>query len=269
MYQLEVARSINYKVFDEEMIAGCVAAGIKKIEISSCNPDIDFDEADMAQRVQEWMRICSKYDVEILSVHLPFGPNWELCTCNDAIREKAMKQYLKLIEIFKPIAPKRFILHPGYPRVPIEERPLRIQNFRTNGAILAQAVKPAKLAVENMPQDCLGNTADELNSLVDGLENVCVCCDTNHWYQEKPHDALAKLGKRVETVHINDYDGKVETHWLAGEGVVEWNKIIGLLEQNGYQGPFLYECGQKYTHEQVVEATKRLFAEYNAQASCH
>lgn len=268
MYQLEVARSINFQGFSEERIKGCREAGIMKIEISSCNPVIDFDEEEMRQKAEEWVRVCQKYGIEIISVHLPFGRDWELCSCDDAVREKAMAQYMKLIEIFKPIAPQRFILHPGYPRVPAEERPYRKENFKKNGAIIAEAIKPAKLAVENMPQDCLGNTADELIELVEELDNVCVCFDSNHWYQEKPHEALAKLAKmkkKVETLHISDYDGLVEKHWLAGEGVVEWNKIIGLLEEMDYRGPFLHECGRTYTSNQVVEATEQLFKAYNEQ----
>ena len=73
------------------------------------------------------------------------------------------------------------------------------------------------------------------------------------------------MKKKVDTLHISDYDGVVEKHWLAGEGVVEWNKIIGLLEEMDYRGPFLHECGRTYTSDQVVEATDRLFKAYNEQ----
>ena len=265
MYLLETARSVNYEKTTEEMMEAMVAAGIRKIEISFCNPPVDFSEEEMKAQVKRWMNIRETYGVEILSLHLPFGPTWELCTCDEGIREHAMEQYLKLIAILKVIGPKRFVLHPGYPRVPVEEREQRIANFRKNVVILAETVKPARIAVENMPQDCLGNTAEELIRLVDGLDNIGICCDTNHWYQELTHEALAKLADRVETVHINDYDGKVETHWLAGQGVVDWMKVIGLLEQHHYAGPFLYECGPVYSSAEVAAATKRLFDEYNGQ----
>lgn len=263
MYNLEVARSINFKVISEELVESCAAAGIHKIEISFCNPPIDFDEEEMKQKVEDCMAFCKKAGVEVLSLHLPFGRTWEPCVLDDEVREHAMEQYLKLIKILYPIQPKRYILHPGYPKVPAEERAERIQNFRKNVMIISEAVKPAKVAVENMPQDCLGNTAEELITLVDGLENICVCCDTNHYYQELTHDAVRKLGKRIETLHINDYDGKVETHWLAGEGVVEWSKVLAELENAGYNGPFLYECGQMYSAEQVAESKRKIFEAYN------
>ena len=263
MYDLDVARSISYKVISEELVTGCAAAGIRNIEISFCNPPVDFDEEEMKQKVADCIAICQKAGVEVLSVHLPYGPSWELCVPNDEVREHAMEQYLKLISILSAIRPRRFILHPGYPGVPAEERDTRIRNFRKNVRILAEAVRPAKVAVEDMPRDCLGNTADELILLVDGLDNVGVCCDTNHFYQELTHDAVRKLGARIETLHVNDYDGKVETHWLAGEGVVEWSKVLAELEKVGYNGPFLYECSQKYSAEQVAESKRRIFEAYH------
>ena len=116
-----------------------------------------------------------------------------------------------------------------------------------------------------MPQDCLGNTSDELICLTDGIDNVCVCCDMNHWFHEKTYDAIRNLGSRIETVHVSDYDEVVEKHWMPGEGTNDWSKIIESLQKVGYCGPFLYECGHGYTCEEVAQNKILLFDRFNSK----
>lgn len=266
MYQLETARSFAYLMGDE-LAEQCAQAGIKKVELtlhSIAKPSIDFEPKVVSSKLRECLNILSKYDIEMLSLHLPFGTDWELCSCDTAIQERAVSQYLKLIECCNFAKPKRYVLHPGYPHVPAEERARRIQNFRRNVALLAKAAYPAKIAVENMPQDCLGNTSDELISLTDGIDNVCVCCDMNHWFHEKTYDAILNLGSRIETVHVSDYDEVVEKHWLPGEGTNDWNKIIESLQNVGYCGPFLYECGHGYSCKEVAENKNMLFNRFKS-----
>jgi len=266
MYNLEIARSFSYQKIDDETMKLCSDVGIKQIEFGVCGISVDFDDAEIAELIDRCVEIIHRHNIKILSVHLPFGPTWELCTCDDAIREHAMNSYIRLIKICSRIKPERFVLHPGYPRVPVEERERRIENFRKNVAILSAEAMPAKIAVENMPQDCLGNTADELIRLVDGIDNVCVCCDMNHWFHEKTYDAVRKLGKRIETIHVSDYDEEVEKHWLPGQGTNDWNKILGELDKIGYRGPFMYECSQVNPSDVVAANKRELFENYNNSA---
>jgi len=262
MYRLDVAKSCKYYEFTEELAMKLKNAGVHKVELSGTSrATIDFDEEEFVKRINQCNEIQNKCGIEIVSLHLPFGPDWELCSCDDWIRNKAVNRYVKMIQCANRLQPKRYVLHPGYLGVPDEERARRMENFRHSAGILAEMVRPAKLAVENMAyDDCLGNTSEELISLIDGLDNVCVCCDMNHWLHEKNYDAIYKLGSRIETVHISDYDEVQEKHWLPGKGVSDWNKIIEALCFIGYRGPFLYETGG--TVEEVADNKKMLFEVY-------
>ena len=42
-------------------------------------------------------------------------------------------------------------------------------------------------------------------------------------------------------MHVSDYDFVDERHLLPGEGLNDWPVIVSLLEDAGYDGPFLYE----------------------------
>lgn len=260
MYQLEVARSWAYFDLREEVAKEWIDAGVRRIELSLSRPPVDFDDEEFVDKINQCKEVVDKYEIEILSVHLPFGPDWELCSCDDQLRDRAVNRYVDVIRFCSRLHPKRYVLHPGFPHVPDEERAQRMKNFRHSAGILAEAARPAKIAVENMAYDCLGNTSDELISLVDGLDNICVCCDMNHWLHEKNYDAIRKLGSRIETIHVSDYDEIQEKHWLPGEGVSDWNEIIEALCSIGYNGPFLYECVG--TGEVLAENKKMLFDAY-------
>jgi sugar phosphate isomerase/epimerase len=102
------------------------------------------------------------------------------------------------------------------------------------------------VAIELLPRTCLGNTVEELGELIRRLgdETFGVCLDVNHLmdrYGELP-DEIRKLGPRLITTHLSDYDGVDEKHWLPGRGVIDWKAVKEALGEIGYKGPFNYEC---------------------------
>jgi sugar phosphate isomerase/epimerase len=44
-----------------------------------------------------------------------------------------------------------------------------------------------------------------------------VCFDTNHLLKESSEDFARAVGPHIVTLHVSDYDGKDERHWMAGE----------------------------------------------------
>jgi sugar phosphate isomerase/epimerase len=60
---------------------------------------------------------------------------------------------------------------------------------------------------------------------------------------ERPFFA-AKVGSHVVTLHVSDYDGVDERHWMAGDGIIHWKAVVTALRQANYQGPFLFEAGK-------------------------
>jgi len=44
------------------------------------------------------------------------------------------------------------------------------------------------------------------------------------------------------TLHVSDYDGIEEKHWLPGLGVIDWLEFLNALREAGYQGAFIYEA---------------------------
>ena len=110
-------------------------------------------------------------------------------------------------------------------------------------ASLAEIAKQygAVIAVENLPRTCLGRNSDEMLVLISAHENLRVCFDTNHLLGEDPIAFLDRVGEKVITTHVSDYDFVNERHWLPGEGRLDWQAILGKLREIGYGGVWLYE----------------------------
>ncbi len=101
------------------------------------------------------------------------------------------------------------------------------------------------LCAEDLPRTCLGRDSDEISELLSVSDDLAVCLDTNHLLTESLPDFIHKVGGRIVTTHISDYDFKDEKHWLPGEGKIDWNGVVSALEDVGYNGVWLYEVGYK------------------------
>lgn len=99
------------------------------------------------------------------------------------------------------------------------------------------------LALENLPRTCIGNSAREIAYLTGCVPELRLCLDTNHFTSPHPDVRFRPLqrlfpslrakwnseaeggvsyaqrfAEQIVTVHISDYDGIDECHWLPGQG---------------------------------------------------
>jgi sugar phosphate isomerase/epimerase len=132
-------------------------------------------------------------------------------------------------------------------------------------------LKGAVIAVEDLPRTCLGNCADEMLEILEANEKLRVCFDTNHLLKDTNGNFLKKVGDKIVTLHISDYDFVDEKHWLPGEGKVDWVEILEGLKSLGYEGVWMYEVGlgiprsltrsRNLTFEDFVRNAKEVFEE--------
>lgn len=212
-------------------------SNIKAIELSFNDyTDIDFSEIK---------NFADEFNVKLWSLHLPFMPFEEIdiSSTDNEIREKTVDLICELISQSVDIGIDRFVVHAsGEPVLP----PVRTERKKCSRDSLYLISEFAKkynsvIAVENLPRTCLGNCSSEINELTSVNDNLLICFDTNHLFLETAQDFVANLNKKIETVHISDYDFQYERHWLPLCGKIDWNLIINLLNKKKYNGPFMYE----------------------------
>lgn len=221
-------------------------AGLKAMEIVMLPQDYkNIDYANVK-------RLSDEYGVELWSYHLPFysiDPNDPLDPSHKdkKVREKTIEYFKSLICKASNIGINKFVVHPSGEPVTYDERSERKECSKESLSILADiaAEYDSVIAVEDLPRSCLGNTSDEILEIIGANPKLRVCFDTNHLLHEDNADFIRKVGNKIVTMHVSDYNFVNEQHWLPGEGRVKWNGVIDALQEIGYNGAWIYEINFK------------------------
>ncbi len=224
---------------DEANFRALGESGIAAVEISKKYneyDDVDYKAVGALSR---------QYGVGVWSFHLPFSLLDDISALDKEIYQKTIARHKGLIEIGAELGAQRFVLHPSAEPIRPEDREEKIKLSMQALDILAEhaAKHGSVIAVEDLPRTCLGNTAEEMLRLLSANEKLRVCFDTNHLLQGSIVDFMQKLGNKITTLHISDYDFIDEKHWLPGEGKVDWAEFYQTLTAIGYDGVFMYEVG--------------------------
>ncbi|MDI6828641.1 MAG: sugar phosphate isomerase/epimerase family protein, partial [Armatimonadota bacterium] len=121
-----------------------------------------------------------------------------------------------------------------------------------------------EVAVEVLSNLAVGSSASELLELLEmaNCSNVGICLDVNHVFPPSQLIPFVHaVGKNLLTLHISDYDGEKEKHWLPGMGIIDWRALIRALNDVGYHGPFMYET--RFEAVDLRDLASKLEENYN------
>lgn len=221
----------------EELFVNYKRSGIDAMEISV--DDWQYDQLDY----KAIHSFANKYGINLWSYHLPYYPFEKIEISLPETAKATIGYFSELIKKASDIGIDKFIVHPSGEPIADKERPERMKRAKESLAELAEIAKSngAVIAVEDLPRTCLGNNSIEISELISAHKDLRVCFDTNHLLTENPVDFVRKLGDKIITVHISDYDFINERHWLPGEGKQDWNSLLKAFKEINYQGVWLYE----------------------------
>ena len=203
------------------------------------------------------------HGLKINALHMPITNEWADLACQyESDRKEIVKFFIKLIKELDKYQPSAYVFHPG--GFGVNE-----SNYGEYTKRLVESVNALteetdkKICIENMAGKYFLDTSDKMLDFLSQCKKAYTCVDVNHFYYEKPEDAILKYGDRVGTIHVSDYDFERERHWLPKEGKIDWMKVIGALKAVNYQGVFNYELLDRYSSKQVKESYIQLFDEFN------
>ena len=234
MYEIGLSTT-NY--INEKRFQSYSEAGIKYIEISVRSEDyekLSFEE------LKKWSE---QYGVKIWSFHLPFYPFEKIDISKPELKDSSVKYLCHFIDEGAKIGIDKFVIHASGEPIEEDERDARMKCAKDSLYELCEYAKArgAVIAVEDLPRSCLGRNSEDMLNLLSAHKDLRSCLDTNHLLGEDLIDYIKKIGDKIITVHISDYDKVNERHWLPGEGVNDWKAILEALKAIGYKGIWLYE----------------------------
>ena len=226
---------------DEEMFKKYSEAGITHMEVSvdKWNSEkLDFD------KLLEWSK---KYNVQLYSFHLPFWPFNEIDISDEKLASASIEYLTEYIKKGSKIGIDKYIIHPSGEPINECDRQKRMEIAKQSLYTLAETAKKygSTIFVENLPRTCLGRDSRDIIELLSAHPDLVACFDTNHLLEEDPIEFINKVGVKIKTLHVSDYDFKNERHWLPGEGMLDWQSILKALEKIGYNNVWLYEIDLK------------------------
>lgn len=246
----------------EEKLTEISAAGIEYIEVVFHQFTDRKTDAECYTAAFTLRNRIEKAGLKVWSCHLPFGKACDISTIDSQAREQHVAYIERMIRLAAIFRPERLVLHPGSRPVKEAKRAERERCATNSICRLSLAAREigAVLCIENMPHS-IGRTSGELLRLIKECPEVMVCFDTNHLLRESHADFIDALGDRIATIHMSDYDGVDERHWLPGKGMIDWPDIRIRLRRAGYKGVYMFEVRNG-------EATCRELAEAYKQVIC-
>lgn len=200
------------------------------------------------------------------SAHLPFGSNWDISMMDADKRDVAMNNMKKVLDQVAAWEIPICVLHASFEPIDNDERKHRLEIAVHSIRELSEyaKTKSIRIAVENLPRTCLGNSSEEIDYLTQKGTIAGLCFDVNHLLKESHEEFISKVGRYAVTTHLSDYDKVDEHHWFIGDGVIEWDKVIGLLLETGYKGQFLFELKEDSARDGSLVTPQRLMDTFKA-----
>lgn len=208
----------------------------------------------------------------VWSVHLPFGKSVNPAEPDEAMRTANMEKVQKFVTLTETSGAKVYVIHGSYEPIETAERAARLQaSIESIGELNSYMKnKGLRLALEELPRSCIGNSIEDMRAFAQQIPDLGFCFDSNHFTPEKPDYRLRPLQRlipslrekmnptesdpvsyvdefagRIVTVHMADYDGVDECHWLPGQGIVDFASIHSSLMAAGFDAPILFEPNEK------------------------
>ena len=252
----------------EENFQALRNSGVEAIELS-LRP-----ETQLTLNCREVADLARRYGIDLWSYHLPFLPFREIdpSSLDPTVRKNTIALFSELIKKASDAGIDKFVIHPSGEPIPAEDREQRMLYSMESLDLLAEIAhkQGSVIAVEDLPRTCLGNTAEDILRLIGANDKLRVCFDTNHLLTDDNVHFIEKVGSKIITLHVSDYDFTDEKHWLPGEGLNDWNAIYAALQKVNYGGVWMYEIGRKppktlfrsrdLTFDDFVNNAKEIFA---------
>ena len=244
MFALSLGISLNSVLpqMSWEYLECLAKTPIKTFELNAMMFAADYDGA-LRMAFCQMLRDTGK---RVFSYHIPFSYLDDISATDELQRQRALSRFRALLQQAQSFQVEMLVVHPSAEPVDQSQRGLHTVQLRKSMQELEGELRNAKMrmALEFLPRLCMGNTLADMDRFLDGMSATFgVCQDVNHLmgqYQEIP-SIVRTLKEKLITLHISDYDGVDERHWLPGQGVIDWKAFVCALQMINYSGPFNYE----------------------------
>ena len=251
---------------DRDLFREFQEAGIESLELTDYHPDFDYDDlgafADLRSAIVDL-----SLHLNSLHIHLEIFNDYDLATLDDKQREKTLTAYRQAVDVMDALGGGILVTH--HIQIPepddaqhTEKRAAYIRNL---GAVARYAApKTVSFAVENTSRGYTRDPSRLVELIADLNEsNVGVVIDTGHRnILGDPVEALRIAGHHLMTLHLHDNHGEEDEHLLPGRADIDWDGVVGALDEIGYSGVFMYELNRSEDLTEIRSNAEQLLGSF-------
>lgn len=169
------------------------------------------------------------------NIHTPFCNSNDLWSEFFSARSKIIKKYLTWLEDCARFNIPIMVMHIMEGDIVPKVNKYGIESI---WKLTQEAEKlKVKIALENTRfSHGITSILSEIES-----EHLGLCYDSSHARLHGDEFLLRHFGHRLITCHISDNDGKVDRHWLPGNGLIDWENFYNAFPKEHYLGNLMLE----------------------------
>jgi sugar phosphate isomerase/epimerase len=271
----------TYVFIRERLHPGCLdtlaRGGAEAIEIFGARNHFDYSSRQHVREIANWFK---QSGMLFNSIHSPMYSDEEwgrtgTPPVNIAQRDKrhrveSMDEIKRALEVAEQ-APFRFLIqHVGTPGEEFDDN--KFENTLSSLEHLHAFAKPlgVRILLENIPNELA--TPERIVQYIQALhlEDLGACLDFGHAHISKGVEHAFEIMKdHIRSTHIHDNNGDRDAHLWPGEGTIDWNQAIRLLQTARHAPPMLVEADGdgKSAIDEEMKKTYARFDEADAAAA--
>jgi sugar phosphate isomerase/epimerase len=193
------------------------------------------------------------------TLHSDFGAKFDLCGPYVEARRAGLAMNLLAARVAADAGCQVVIIHPAHGPLSDEERATRVRACRESLEALLEASShlAVRFAVENLLPGQVGDRGSQLAAMLEGLpgDRIGFCYDTGHARLGPDGLEIARwMAGRVLTIHLQDNVGEGDAHLMPFDGTVDWPLAMRMLDEAGYDGPYVFETALPSAEEVIRRA---------------
>lgn len=258
---MKKAIQIQHDNIMERMFRAASEAGFEHISMGFGSSRV-FHTDGWKNEIERIKNLLSQYNLKCVQTHAPY---YHLLISSETAEEEMETAIKRCIIATGMLGAECMALHP---RSSVNYNYSTKRAFEDNREYILDYIPTAEqsdviICLENLPvfpgmPGCFFYSSDieELCELADSFnnKNIGICWDFGHaaLTRTEQTQALKMVGNRLKCTHVHNNFGQEDDHFVPYLGTIEWQKVMPVLGEIGYNGPLTLEIN--YTENDMLES---------------
>ena len=209
--------------------------------------------------------------IKARTIHTPYV-TVNLASPDEGLRKRGIARITDAMRFGAALGVEIAVVHPSG-RPGQGETPYALENIGVcteySYLSLSELVKVAeetgvRIALENLSSIRMACrplvSVQELRAFIAGFpaESVGICLDVGHSRISAldPADQARIASERLLALHLQDVDGQEDSHWIPGQGVIDWPSLGTALSDIGFNGARTIEALSIHSSSSVEQIAR-------------